>query len=130
MATLVSAYDCEAEKNIQEFPVQTQCIYVMGKQHYSICEQHRFRQTCASAPEPMLYVHLSVRSRENFSQRSGRTTLLRNQGPMVQSIISLTSSLVVKMLTYSKNNISFTGIFAEKNVTSFCKFKSCSRFVQ
>ena len=45
-------------------------------------------------------------------------------GPVVQSIVSLTSSLVAKMLSSTKYNTKFTGIFAEKNVSSFCKCKA------
>ena len=48
----------------------------------------------------------------------------RDQSPVVQSIVSLTSSLVVKMLTVLVS----TDIFAEKNVSSFCKCKSYSHF--
>ena len=35
---------------------------------------------------------------------------------------------MVKMFYSSKYNIKFTGIFAEKNVSSFCKCKSYSHF--
>ena len=49
------------------------------------------------------------------------------QGPVVQSIVSLTSSLVVKMLTVLVSTISNSQVFfAEKNVSSFCKCKSFS----
>ena len=42
-------------------------------------------------------------------------------GPVVQSIVSLTSLLVVKILTVLvKYNILFTGIFAGKNVSKLC----------
>ena len=52
-----------------------------------------------------------------------------SQGPVVQSIVSLTSSLVVKMLTVLESTMSYLiGIFAEKNVSSFCKGKSYSHF--
>ena len=48
-------------------------------------------------------------------------------GPVVQSIISLTSSLVVKILTVLVSSISNSQIFLlKKNVSSFCK--SCSHF--
>ena len=47
---------------------------------------------------------------------------------VVQSIVSLTSSLVVKMLTVLISTISKSVIFAEKNVSSFCKCKRYSHF--
>ena len=57
------------------------------------------------------------------------TTYLSKLGPVVQSIVSLTSSLVVKNVNCSsKYNIEFMGIFAEKNVSSLCKCKSYSHF--
>ena len=49
------------------------------------------------------------------------------QGP-VQSIISLTSLLVVKMLTALVSTISNSQVFLLKNVSSFCKCKSYSHF--
>ena len=50
-------------------------------------------------------------------------------GPALQSIVSLTSSLVVKMLTVLVRTISNSQVFfAEKNVSSFCKCKSYSHF--
>ena len=48
--------------------------------------------------------------------------------PVVQSIVSLTNSLVVKMLTVLVTTISNSQVFLLKNVSSFCKFKSYSRF--
>ena len=50
------------------------------------------------------------------------------QGPVVQSIVSLTSLLVVKMLTVLVNTISNSQVFLLKNVSSFCKCKSNSHF--
>ena len=47
-----------------------------------------------------------------------------NQGPVVQSIVSLTSSLVVKMLTVLVRKISNSQLFLLKNVSSFCNFFS------
>ena len=48
-------------------------------------------------------------------------SVVTNQGPVVQSIISLTSSLVVKMLTVLVNTISNSQIvLLKKNVSSFC----------
>ena len=46
------------------------------------------------------------------------------QGPVVQSIVSLTSSLVVKMLTVLVRTISNSQVFLLKNVSSFCKCKA------
>ena len=53
---------------------------------------------------------------------------LRSLGPVVQSIVSLTSSLVVKMLTVLVSTISNSQYFCCKNVSSFCKCKSYSHF--
>ena len=50
------------------------------------------------------------------------------QGPVIQSIVSLTSSLVVKMLTVLVRRISNSQVFLLKNVSSFCKCKSYSHF--
>ena len=50
------------------------------------------------------------------------------QGPVVQSIVSLTSSLVIKMLTVLVSTISNSQCFCWKNVSSFCKCKSYSHF--
>ena len=49
------------------------------------------------------------------------------QGPVVQSIISLTSSLVVKMLTVLVSTISNSQVFLLKNVSSFCKLHFFSK---
>ena len=48
------------------------------------------------------------------------------QGPIVQSIVSLMSSLVVKMLTVLVNTLSSFKVFLLKNVSSFWKCKSYS----
>ena len=51
------------------------------------------------------------------------------QGSVVQSIVSLTSSLVVKMLIVLVSTISNSQVFfLKKNVSSFCKCKSYSHF--
>ena len=50
------------------------------------------------------------------------------QGPVVQSIVSLTSLLVVKMLTVLVSTISNIQVLLLKNVSSFCKCKSYSHF--
>ena len=42
-----------------------------------------------------------------------------NLGPVAQSIVSLTSSLVVKMLTVLVSTISYLQVFLLKNVSSF-----------
>ena len=52
-----------------------------------------------------------------------------HQGQVVQSIVSLTSSLVVKILTFLVSTISNSQVFLlKKNVSSFCKCKSYSYF--
>ena len=48
----------------------------------------------------------------------------QDQGPVVQSVASLTSSLVVKMLTVLVSTISMSQVFLLKNVSSFCKCNS------
>ena len=45
------------------------------------------------------------------------------QSSVVQSIVSLTSSFVVKMLTVLVSTISNSQVFLLKNVSSFCKCK-------
>ena len=47
------------------------------------------------------------------------------QGPVVHSVFSLTSSLVVKMSTVLVSTISDTQICLLKNVSSFCKSHFC-----
>ena len=54
---------------------------------------------------------------------------LKTLGPVVQSIVSITSSLLVKMLTVLISTISNSQVFiCWKNVSSFCKCKSYSHF--
>ena len=50
------------------------------------------------------------------------------QDPVVQRVVSLTSSLVVKMLIVLVSIISNSQVFLLKNVNSFCKCKSYSHF--
>ena len=58
---------------------------------------------------------------------SGVKSFPLDQGPVVQSIVSLTSSLVVKMLTVLVSTMSNSQVFLlKKNVSSFCKCKSYS----
>ena len=53
----------------------------------------------------------------------------KKQGPFVQSIVSVTSSLVVKMLSVLVSTISNSQeVLLKKNVSSFCKCKSNSQF--
>ena len=52
----------------------------------------------------------------------------QDQGPVVQSIVSLKSSLVVKFLTVLVSTISNSQVFLLKNASSFCKCKSYSHF--
>ena len=47
-----------------------------------------------------------------------KLNIFEHQNPVVQSVVSLTSSLMVKMLTSSKYNTKFTGIFAEKKISA------------
>ena len=56
------------------------------------------------------------------------TVNFTSQGPVVQSIVSLTSSLVVKMLTALVSTISNSQVYLLINVSSFCKCKSYSNF--
>ena len=48
------------------------------------------------------------------------------QGPVVQSVVTLTSPLVVKILTVLISTISNPPVFLLKNVSSFCKCKNIS----
>ena len=48
------------------------------------------------------------------------------QGPVVQSLVSLTISFVVKSLTVLVSTIDNSRVFLLKNVSSFCKYKSYS----
>ena len=48
----------------------------------------------------------------------------KNQGPVVQSIVSLTSLLVVKILTVLVNTISNSQVYLLKNMSSFHIFFS------
>ena len=50
------------------------------------------------------------------------------QGLVVQSDVSLTSSLVVRMLTVLVSTISNSQVFLLKNMSSFCKCKSYEHF--
>ena len=52
-----------------------------------------------------------------------------HQGPVVQSIVSLTSSFVVKMLTVLVSTISDSQVFLLKNVSSFCSIFSAKMLV-
>ena len=57
------------------------------------------------------------------------TMVWSDQNPVVQSILSLTSSLVVKMLTTLVSTISNSQVFLlKKNVSRFCKCKCYSHF--
>ena len=50
------------------------------------------------------------------------------QGPVVQSVVSLSSSLVVKILTVLVSTIPNSQVFLLKNVSSFCKrYSHCFR---
>ena len=66
--------------------------------------------------------------RKNVSKISSVNFSQCLQRPVFQSIISLTISLVVKMLTVLVSTISNSQVFLLKNVSSFCKCKSYSHF--
>ena len=54
---------------------------------------------------------------------------LKLKGPVAESVVSLTSSLVVKMFTVLVSTIPNSQVFLlKKNVSSFCKCKSYSHF--
>ena len=55
----------------------------------------------------------------------GNTDIVSDQGPVVQSVVSLTSSLRVISLTVLADSIhNILIFFAEKNVSSFCTAKA------
>ena len=54
--------------------------------------------------------------------------IIDDLGPVVQSIVSLTSLLVVKILTVLETTVSNSQVFLLKNVSSFCKCKGYSYF--
>ena len=60
--------------------------------------------------------------------RSSATIALKGKGPVVQSVVSLTSSLIVEMLTVLVSIISNSQVFLLKNVSSFCKCKGTHIF--
>ena len=62
------------------------------------------------------------------SYKQNRSIIAKHQSPVVQNTVSLTSSLVVKMLTVLVSRISNSQVFLLKNVSSFCKCKSYSHF--
>ena len=52
-----------------------------------------------------------------------------NQGPVVQSVVSLTSSLrVISLTVLADLNIQYLDIFLLKNVSSFCTAKATHIF--
>ena len=61
-------------------------------------------------------------------RKSINTFWLKKLGSVVQSVVSLTSLLVVKTLTDLVSTISNSQVFLLKNVSSFCKCKSYSHF--
>ena len=67
--------------------------------------------------------------RGNYSIHPVLAQLIAHQGPVVQSVISLTSSLRVILLTVLADSIyNFLKFFAEKNVSSFCTAKATHIF--
>ena len=99
-----------------------------GAQHFlqdCMCAQQTLISPCTSEES------LSLLSAEKNALNPWVTSEDFNQGPVVQSIVSLTSSFVVEMLTVLVSTISNSQVFlAEKNVSSFCKCKSYSHFFQ
>ena len=75
----------------------------------------------------LLYMFIMLKPAEQLKKYS-KSTLFNNLGPVVQSVISLTSSLVVKMLTVLVSAISNSQVFLLENVSSFCKCKSYPHF--
>ena len=60
---------------------------------------------------------------------TGGLKLSKLLGQVIQSVVSLMSSLVVKMLTVLVSTVSNSQVFLlEKNVSSFCKCKSYTHF--
>ena len=67
-----------------------------------------------------------ISSPKNTKENEDHYVYIERQGPFVQSIISLTPSLVVKMLTDLVSTIQNSQLFLLKNVSSFCKCKNIS----
>ena len=62
------------------------------------------------------------------SSFSPSTSFFKYQGPVVQSVVSLTSSLVVKILTVLVSTVSNSQVFLLKNVSSFANAKATHIF--
>ena len=79
---------------------------------------------------PLINLHISRARAFPARQhvRQAKISLRIHQGPVFQSVVSLTSSLVVKMLTILVSTISNSQVFLPKNVSSICKCKSYSHF--
>ena len=77
----------------------------------------------------VLNIHISSYSFcKNISHANDLNSRNKVQGSFVQSIVSLTSSLAVKMLTVLVSTISDSQLLLLKNVSSFCKCKRYSHF--
>ena len=74
---------------------------------------------------PVAFESMATVSIKSLNRVDGCTAC---SGPIVQSIIILTSSLPVKMLPDLESTISNSQVFLLKNVSSFCKCKSYSHF--
>ena len=74
------------------------------------------------------FLQLGLLKKERIGSIKIRALFRRYQGPVVQSVVSLTCSLVVEMLSVLVSTISNSQVFLLKNVSSFCKCKSYSHF--
>ena len=99
---------------------------------YAICVHGRSQSAgiCTIRWGPSLFVYSTVftDSVSRWWTWSDCTYTLSYQDPVVQSIVSLTSSLVVKMITVLVSTISNSQVFFWKNVSSFCICKCYSHF--
>ena len=77
-----------------------------------------------------MVVHLTPQYTEltNCDCMASMTSMDAKLGPVVQSVVTLNCSLVVKMLTVLVSTVSKSHVFLLKNVSSFCKCKSYSHF--
>ena len=76
-----------------------------------------------------MYIYI-VPQGQNGESNQGLHYATTVQSPVIQSVVSLPSSLVVKMLTVLVSTVSISQAFLLKNVSSFCICKSYSHFFQ
>ena len=67
------------------------------------------------------FVNLDKKTKTKKQKKKTKKKKKTSSGPVVQSIVSVTSSLVVKMLTALVSTISYSQVFFAENVSSFCK---------